>query len=107
MYKFSQQFILCCSFKQQTWIENHTECNKTTENMLKKKKKVQKATLQFLNNRHGYGTIQNAIKLPKTHKKGYRINKIADTSQMQGESTSLITYVRNIMYVIALLTQNL
>lgn len=62
--------------------------------------------LQFLNNRHGYETIQNGIKLTKTHKKGYRINKI-DTSQMQGESTSLITYIRNIMYVIALLTQNL
>lgn len=43
----------------------------------------------------------------KTCKKGYRMNKIPNTSQKQDESTSLITYVCNIMPVRALLTQNL
>jgi hypothetical protein len=35
------------------------------------------------------------------------MNKTPDTSQKQDESTSLITYVCNIMPVRALLTQNL
>lgn len=47
------------------------------------------------------------MKILKTHKNGYRINKIADTSQTQDETTSLIPYVCNITSVIALLTQNL
>jgi len=40
------------------------------------------------------------MKLLKTFKKGYKINKTADTSQKQDESTSLITYVHTLMSVI-------
>jgi hypothetical protein len=88
MYKVSQQFTPCNIF-----LNNRYEY-RTTQNTMKtlktcKKKRLEKAALYILNNRHEYRTIQNAMKL-KTHKKCYRINKIADTSRPEDESTSLM-----------------